>query len=65
MSPDGQKALIAGGVTVLAGRHFCMERDPRDPFVIHLPDVFELDLNTTCWVQAGSSAHPYHISCLQ
>ena len=54
MSPDGQKALIAGGLTTLDTEHFNLDRDPRDPAMIPLPDLFELDLNTSCWVQAGS-----------
>ncbi len=57
MSPDGQKALIAGGTTVFGSPHFCMWPDPRDTFVMHLPDLFELDLSDICWVQAGSSLY--------
>ena len=53
MSPDGQKALIAGGLTAFGTEHFELERDPHDPFITPLPDLFELDLNTSCWVQAG------------
>ena len=52
MSPDGQKALIAGGVTAYGCEHFKMERDPRDYRTFPCPDVFELDLNSMCWVQA-------------
>ncbi len=54
MSPDGQKALIAGGVTAFGCEHFKMQRCPQDYGIIPLPDLFELDLTTTCWVQAGS-----------
>lgn len=52
LSPDGQKALIAGGVTAYGCKHFKMERDPRDYGTFPCPDVFELDLNSMCWVQA-------------
>ena len=55
MSPDGQKALIAGGLTTCGCEHFRMKRCLQDYPLIPLPDLFELDLNTTCWVQAGSS----------
>ena len=65
MSPDGQKALIAGGATTFGSAHFLMQPDPHDPVVIHLHDVFELDLIATCWVQAGSSTHLQPIPCLQ
>lgn len=57
MSPDGQKALIAGGCTAYGCEHFKMHRCPQDYPIIPLPDLFELDLNTTCWVQAGLQ-HP-------
>ncbi|CAL5222059.1 g4358 [Coccomyxa viridis] len=51
MSPDGQKALIAGGTTAFSCKHFSLaERSPRDARVIALPDLFELDLSTACWV---------------
>ena len=53
MSPDGQKALIAGGLSALGTEHFNLDRDPHDPVMLPLPDLFELDLNTSCWVQAG------------
>ena len=52
MSPDGQKALIAGGVTAYGCEHFKMERDRRDFRTFPCPDVFELDLTSMCWVQA-------------
>ena len=64
MSPDGQKALIAGGATVFGSAHFRMLPDPRDPMGIHLHDVFELDLIATCWVQARFSTHLPRLPCL-
>ena len=63
MSLNGQKALIAGGATTFGSAHFCMQPDLRDPIVIHLHDIFELDLTTTCWVQAGSSTFPHPSLC--
>ncbi len=55
MSPDGQKALIAGGTTAFSCKHFSLaERSPRDARVIALPDLFELDLSTACWVPVSS-----------
>ena len=62
MSPDGQKALIAGGLTIFGCQHFKMKCCPQDYPLVPLPDIFELDLNTTCWVQAGSS-QPYASVC--
>ncbi len=40
-------------LTAFGTEHFELERDPHDPFITPLPDLFELDLNTSCWVQAG------------
>ena len=54
MSPDGQKALIAGGSTAFGCNHFSMvHKGPQDPDTIPLPDLFELDLDTSCWVPVG------------
>ena len=39
MTQDGQKALIAGGLTTLDTEHFNLDRDPRDPAMIPLPDL--------------------------
>ena len=54
MSPDGQKALIAGGTTTFHSDHFVTQHGLNDYKYVPLPDLFELDLNTTCWVQASS-----------
>ena len=53
MSPDGQKALIAGGCTAFVCDHVPMQRDPDEYTCVPLADLFELDLNTTCWVQVS------------
>ena len=59
MSPDGQRALLAGG----ASSHGCqqrfpMKRQPKDEPPKPLPDMFELDLNTMCWVQVCALCLP-------
>ena len=53
MSPDGQKALIAGGITAFGSEHLCKPTSLSGCTEL-LPDLFELDLNSTCWVQARS-----------
>lgn len=58
MSPDGQKALLGGGITAWGSEHFPMKRGPRDYSIVPLPDMFELDLQTMCWVQACLLSHP-------
>ena len=60
MSPDGQKALIAGGITAYGCKHFSMERDANDYTAVPCPDIFQLDLNSMCWVQACD--HPTPLS---
>ncbi len=53
MSPDGQKALIAGGLTAFGSKHIGTKITV-DQCNVPLPDLFELDLATSCWVQVGS-----------
>ena len=53
ISPDGQKAMVAGGITAFGSEHFGIQISATECSV-PLPDLFELDLNTTCWVQASS-----------
>ncbi|CAL5228024.1 g11087 [Coccomyxa viridis] len=50
ISPDGQKAMVAGGITAFGSEHFSIQISATECSV-PLPDLFELDLNTTCWVQ--------------
>lgn len=56
MSPDGQRALLAGGILSNDCVHFPIR--PRDEPQKPLPDMFELDLNTMCWVQVGALILP-------
>lgn len=58
MSPDGQRALLAGGILSYGCKHFPMKRRPEDYPPKPLPDMFELNLNTMCWVQVGPQCLP-------
>ena len=58
MSPDGQRALLAGGILSYDCKHFPMKRWPEDYPPKPLPDMFELNLNTMCWVQVGAQCLP-------
>ena len=55
MSPGGQQALLAGGTTAFICDHIRVSASPKY-FGIPLPDLFELDLKTTCWIQASHMA---------
>ena len=63
MSPDVQKALIAGGITAFGCEHFPMKRGHQDFSIVPCPDMFELDMNTKCWVQVRPTNLFFFISC--